>query len=102
MREGARLRFGASSRVYRAEGGSAPAPAPRHEGGGSRSSDATVAGPQLPGVEPKKRKYTPEDAKRKKVNKWLKGEKSSRQMTENERVAMGAGSGSGCFGPGFD
>ena len=40
---------------------------------------------------------------KRKVNKWLKGEgKSFSQMTENERVARGAGSGSGCFGPGFD
>ena len=39
----------------------------------------------------------------KKRAKWLQGGmKSSSKMTENERIAMMAGSGSGCFGPGFD
>ena len=55
----------------------------------------------LPG-EARKRKWTPADAKLKRRNKYLRGgPKSAAQMSENERVARSAGSGSGCFGPGF-
>ena len=101
LREGASITFGASSRSYRLVG-TAPPPAPAGSSGGGSSGTKQVAaaGPQLPGGE--KRKYTPADAKAKKRQKWLSGPKSSRRMTENERVAMGAGAGSGCFGPGFD
>ena len=42
------------------------------------------------------------DAQEKKKRRWLNGPQSRSKMSENERVAMGAGAGSGCFGPGFD
>ena len=56
----------------------------------------------MPGGEPPggKRKYTPADAKAKKLKRWVDGPKSSAKMSENERVARGAGAGSGCFGTG--
>ena len=105
LREGAHITFGASSRSYRLEGG-APAPEAAAEeetsaSGGKQPRSEVAVGPMLPGAEPK-RKYTPADAKARKRQKWLSGEKPRSKMTENERVAMGAGSGSGCFGPGFD
>jgi protein-tyrosine phosphatase len=112
LREGAALSFGASSRVYRLRDCPPPQappprqPAPACGGGGSSSSMALLEGPQLPGAadaqQQPKRKYTPADAKAKKRQKWLSGAKSTKQMTENERVARAAGGGSGCFGPGFD
>ena len=92
--------FGASSRSYRLEGTQAqvgPDAISTHK----ISHAEPFNGPMLPEVE-QKRKYTPADAKAKKRQKWLVGGKSRSKMTENERVAMGAGSGSGCFGPGFD
>ena len=97
LREGAALSFGASSRVHRLQGcPSAVAPAAP----AAASTSSVAEGPMLPG-EDRKRKYTPADAKAKKAKKWLNGPKSSSAMSENERVARGAGSGSGCFGPGF-
>ena len=100
LRNDATLAFGASSRAYVVQGVTAPPPAAT--AGASSSDGATVAeGPMLPG-EQRKRKYTPADAKLKKRQKWLSGPKTTSQMSENERVARGAGSGSGCFGPGFD
>ena len=61
-----------------------------------------MQGPALPGGEPPggKRKYTPADAKAKKMKRWVDGPKSHAKMSENERVARGAGAGSGCFGTG--
>jgi len=104
LREGASLSFGASSRVHKLQGCPAPSvqTAPT-AASASTSSDGVAEGPMLPGGEPPggKRKYTPADAKAKKRQKWLNGPKSSSAMSENERVARGAGSGSGCFGPGF-
>ena len=117
LREGALLSFGASSRTHRLTGCPPPAD-PKSSAhsfanfvssqadAGSSSSGAGIAGPvqgpTLPGAEPLagKRKYTPADARAKKVKRWVAGAKSSSQMSENERVARGAGAGSGCFGPG--
>ena len=79
----------------------APAVAEASSAGKQRGGgESAVAGPMLPASE-SKRKYTAADAKAKKRQKWLRDERP-RKLTENERVAMGAGSGSGCFGPGFD
>ena len=111
LREGAALSFGASSRVYRLQGCPPPAlpAASSSSTGGKEAAGGPVAGPMLPGEEQRKKKYTAKDAKLKKAQKrareWLNDGpegKSRSQMSENERVAMGAGSGSGCFGPGFD
>ena len=96
------LTFGASSRTYRLEGVPPPLPPATAPSDGEL---AAAAGPRLQGAQhgaEHKRKYTPADAKAKKQHKWLRDEKPRSKMTENERVAMGAGAGSGCFGPGFD
>ena len=108
LRAGGVLAFGASSRTYTLDGVPAapPSAAPVADDGPSASSSArdsggAMEGPLMPGEE-RKRKYTPADAKAKKRAKWLAGPKSTSRMSENERVARMAGSGSGCFGPGFD
>ena len=100
LKNGSSVSFGASSRSYRLEG-IVPPPDPAAAQSAAPGKKEAVAGPQLPGAEAK-RKWTPADAKAKKRQKWLGNEKPRSKMTENERVAMGAGSGSGCFGPGFD
>jgi len=113
LREGAMLSFGASSRTHRLEGCPAPSNASAHSfanfvassgAGAASSSEAAgpMQGPALPGGEPPggKRKYTPADAKAKKMKRWVDGPKSHAKMSENERVARGAGAGSGCFGTG--
>ncbi len=100
LREGSTVSFGASTRAYRLEGCAPPPPEPAE-----RPPPAAVEGPALPGEgegKKRKKKYTPEDYRNRKRKKWLDGQKSSARMSENERVARGAGSGSGCFGPGFD
>ena len=104
LRDGSTVAFGASTRLHRLQGCQLPShtvPAPRPaEASGSQSA---VQGPALPGEEPPggKRKFTPSDAKAKRVKRWLGGgEKAKAQMSENDRVARGAGAGSGCFGPG--
>lgn len=106
LRDGSVLTFGASSRTYTLQGVPPPAPAAADDddedgvtGRGSSSKSGVAAGPMLPGVE-RKRKWTSADAKR--AKKFMNGPKSSGRMSENERVARMAGSGSGCFGPGFD
>ena len=102
LKQGSLLTFGASSRTYRLEGVLPPPPPATAPSDGEL---AAAVGPTLPGAQhgaEHKRKYSPADAKAKKRHKWLRDEKPRSKMTENERVAMGAGAGSGCFGPGFD
>lgn len=109
LREGASVSFGASSRTYRLVGLELPKQAA--SAAGPSSAAAAVEGPHLPaaaaagsGSSARKRERESQREKWKahKKKKWLDGPKSSKQMTENERVARGAGGGSGCFGPGFD
>lgn len=103
LREGACVAFGASSRSYTLQGTGALPPSSRwEEEEGGDPSGGERHGPALPGEAARKRKWTPADAKLKRRQKWLRGPKSASQMSENERVARSAGSGSGCFGPGFD
>uniref|UniRef100_A0A7S0Q8H9 protein-tyrosine-phosphatase n=1 Tax=Coccolithus braarudii TaxID=221442 RepID=A0A7S0Q8H9_9EUKA len=109
LREGAAVTFGASARQYRLGGCNR---------GGARGSASEAlleeAGPQLPfaaGLEMdepalleeagSKRKMHPKKLAKKK-RRWLAGPKARGKQSENERVAMMAGSGSGIMGPGFD
>ena len=48
----------------------------------------------------KSKQYWDEHKKERKRQKILGGPKTSKQMTENERVAAMAGAGTGCMGPG--
>jgi len=95
LRDGVEVLFGASSRSYRVSGLEPPRRVDEDgddldedEQGPSRKREAPA------GMHPKKWQ--------KKTRRWLAGPKTGRKMSENERVAMGAGSGSGCMGPGFD
>ena len=106
VREGSVVEFGASSRTYTLRG---VPPPPREadadsddEGGASSSSARVLEGPMMPGEE-RKRKWSAADKRARRAQKYLSGgQKSSSQMSENERVARMAGGGSGCMGPGFD
>uniref|UniRef100_A0A7S0NYT0 protein-tyrosine-phosphatase n=2 Tax=Calcidiscus leptoporus TaxID=127549 RepID=A0A7S0NYT0_9EUKA len=99
LREGAAVSFGASARQYRLVGLRTAEPEPEE-------------GPQLPfavGIElaereggeggAKKRKMHPKKWE-KKTRRWLAGPKARSKQSENERVAMSAGAGSGIMGPG--
>ena len=113
LKDGALLTFGASSRTYRLGGLNAapPLPSAASAGGASAANTASTAtttegphqGPQLPpgmaGGEAK-RKYTAQDAKDAKARKRQKALMggSGAKMSENDRVAKAAGSGSGCMG----
>jgi hypothetical protein len=95
VREGAFVRFGASSRTYKLALHAAGAQPSRWED--QEEEEATSAGSKRP-FEPPMHKKKWEKKKR----RWLNGPKARHKMTENERVAMQAGGGSGCMGPGFD
>ena len=118
LRDGAHLAFGASSRSYHLVGMNAAEQPLRASADVACSSSAAEAagalvhGPQLPpdqstssttsGAHHEKRKYTPQDArdaKARKRHRALAG--PSHKLSENDRVAKFAGSGSGCAGPGF-
>ena len=106
LRQGAEVTFGASSRRYclaRLNPSGARASA-------SEASEEVEAGPQLPFAAGLDMRDADEEAgsKRKmhvkkwekKKRRWLAGPKAKHKQSENERVAMSAGAGSGCMGPG--
>lgn len=96
LREGSTITFGASARTYKLTG-TATGISSSWDAGDSDEGDSVAKGSKRP-FQP------PIHAKKweKKKRRWLNGPKASSKMTENERVAQMAGSGSGCFGPGFD
>jgi len=94
LREGAAITFGASSRTYTLSG---TAPPPAASSRDDNDDEGALAGSKRP-FEPPMHKKKWEKKKR----RWLNGPKARHKMTENERVAMQAGGGSGCMGPGFD
>ena len=106
LRAGSVVGFGASSRTYTLRGVPPPPreadPESDDEARGASSSAGVAEGPMRPGEE-RKRKWSAADKRARRAQKYLGGgQKSSSQMSENERVARMAGGGSGCMGPGFD
>jgi hypothetical protein len=82
--------FGASSRTYRVSGVAAAAPAAEEEEEyNAKDSLAQKRGKMHP------KKWE------KKKRRWLNGPKGKSGMSENDRVAMQAGSSSGIMGPGW-
>ena len=96
VREGAAITFGASSRSYKLTGTAAASTSKWADDDEGDDAEAR-AGSKRP-FEPPMHKKKWEKKKR----RWLNGPKPHHKMTENERVAMMAGGGSGCMGPGFD
>lgn len=98
LHDGATIAFGASKRAYMvridSERAAAAAPSTDSAGPKTRLEAYVDRGEKRTAVHPKKWE--------KKKRKWLAGPKSSKQMSENDRVAKWAGGGSGCMGPGFD
>jgi len=94
LREGAEVTFGASTRSYKLVGIPTAASSSWKDANDEEAHASGSKRPYQPPMHPKKWE--------KKKRRWLNGPKAHSKMSENERVAQMAGSGSGCMGPGFD
>jgi pSer/pThr/pTyr-binding forkhead associated (FHA) protein len=104
LKDGAGVRFGASSKLFRVGVSGGPGAAkPRWEDSDEERAPAPKGKDHFSIDATGAKRKVPHDFKRdKKKKKWLNGPKSSKRMTENEKIALMAGGGSGCMGPGFD
>lgn len=104
LRDGSVLSFGASSRQYRVQGIPVGAAKAAQRAPADRAGASELISDDEDDRKSKKRKKEHPEHKRwqkHKVRRWTAGAKAHKQMSENERVSMGAGAGSGCMGPGF-